>query len=613
VDAGGPPDACTPEAPCALEAGARGQGLIAEAGDRDPWVFEVPAAGRVIDLVLSNDATRSRVQLEAALFAPDGAAVVNRRAPSSLGRQRVEIQVLAEQAGTYRLEVRDVGRDDADRFNPYFLDLRLLESGDANEPNDDEAGATPLSLGTPVNGAIGTQGDRDWFAFDLTAGRRVEVRVSAPGVGAVRHRFSLLAPDGMAVAESTEPEADVPWPSSVHAVGPVSGRFHLVIEDDDGADAETGRVYTVEVRELPEPDPQEQLTGNETADAATPLTPGTPVTGYIAATADADWYAVNVGAASPAAPQLVTAELSYPRASEVELQLALFAPDGETPICEARDGDGCRHLRFVRDGAGTRGPTSLATAHLVTQPGRYLVVVRDLQGDEVDAETPYTLDVALPAEPDPFESYGPDGRAAARLVPPATATTGASITFEAVEGHISYAGDTDWYRFDIPGPEGASPGQNGDWLVEVQIEMPSPTPVELNAFFFGPEDSDRERYRGLGRQCRGRNAPIPEDCVLERSQCLCQWPDADNGVNVDFRTTLDPPMGGGGECFVVFREVTGVGPHYWRMSDLDRDDFDVGPAGRYRLQMTVTAGCPSNSACMGRFTDRGGDDLCGRP
>jgi hypothetical protein len=29
--------------------------------------------------------------------------------------------------------------------------------------------------------------------------------------------------------------------------------------------------------------------------------------------------------------------------------------------------------------------------------------------------------------------------------------------------------------------------------------------------------------------------------------------------------------------------------------------------------MTVTAGCPSNSACMGRFTDRGGDDLCGRP
>ncbi len=600
VDGGdGLGDTCSYDTPCPLVPGERLVGTIGEVGDEDPYDFVVPAAGRVIEIVVANDANFSPVQLEAVLFEPGGQAVVNSRGPAR-GRQRVVIQTVATAAGTWRLVVRDVGSDSADRRNPYFVDLRLLDDPDANEPNDTPETATPIALGVPVSGTIGSQGDLDWFSVELRPGTLLEVRASA-AEGLVRHRWSLFGPDATTrLVQSTEPPAGAPWPVEVRALRAQGGRYFVLVEDDPegGLSADPAQPYRLELFERPEPDGNEGLEGNDVPERATPLVAGTPIQGFIASVADVDWYAIEVPAASPASPRLLTVDVAYPGASPVQLQMTVFEPDAETLVCQRRDGDACLGRRFVRD--GSEGPSRLSTSHVVDAPGRYLVSVRDLQDDDFDGELAYTVTVRLPDEPDRLETYGPDSRSEATLVLPVTATTGATIEFDWVEGHLSYAGDTDWYRFDIPGPVDASEGQNGDWLVAVELRMPSPTPVELNAFFFGPEGSDRDRYRGVGQRCR---TPRPED------PDFCQWPDEENGLDINFSTTLGSESG---ECFVVFREVTGAGPHYWRMSDLDRDDHDLGPTGRYRLRMIITAGCPEDSACMGRFR-QGGMDLCGRP
>lgn len=606
-DGGVVPDACG-AMPCVLTPGARGQDFLAPEGDEDIYVFEVPAAGRIIDLAVFSEATFTPIQLEVVLTDPNGVAVSNVRAAAGQRPQRVEVQEVAEMVGTYRVTVRDVGSDSADRRNPYFVELALLDDEDTNEPNDVESMATPLTLGAAARGKIATQGDVDWFSVQLAAGRRAQIQVSVAGLGPVRHQWTLLDPNGVQIATDLEPTTDVAWGDQVRKVGATGGRFLLRVEDDgrDGQQA-SRRLYTVRVDELPEPDAAEGLAGNDQPQDATVLTAGTPARGFIAATGDVDWFAIDVPTASPAQPQIVAATARVGAATAVDLQMTLFESDGTTLICDQRDGDACRAFRFVRDGSA--GPTQLSTAHVVTQPGRYLVAIRDLQDDEYDEQIEFELQVDLPADPDRNENYQPSGRAAAVVVPAATATTGMVIQYEWVEGHISYANDSDWYRFDIPGPVEASPGQNGDWLVRLELQMPSPTPVELQAFFFGPDGSDRERYRGLGQRCR---QPSPDD------PDVCQWPDSENGLAVDFETTVGSMMG---ECFVVFREVTGAGPHYWRLTDLalasmttgdGGDDFDLGPNGRYRLRMSITSGCPGNSACAGRFL-RNGQDLCGRP
>lgn len=596
VDAGEAPDLCTDTAPCSLADGERGTDFIAPVGDEDPWTFQVPNAGAVIFIVVENDADFSPVRLELALFGPDGVAIDNQRFQGT-GKQRVEIQLVAPSAGTYRIEVRDVGADGADRRNPYYVTFSLLSETDNNEPNDTAGQPTALSDGVATSGTIGFQGDEDWFSIEVGANQLVQVQMSAPGTSQVRLRWSLFDETGtMPIAESNEPEGGVVWPLENRAVGNAAGRYLIKIEDspEDGVQADLDRVYLLTARLVAEPDVQEQTAPNETFGTATAVSSGQNITGYIAATSDVDYYAIQV----TQVPALLRVRASMPGPSAVDLSFSVLDSDGRTLICDARDGDLCKAFRFVRD--GSVGPANLVTAHLVETPGTYYVQVGDQQDNEFDTAVPYTLVVDLPTEPEAAEDYSLGGRSTAHVVVPSS-TVGPVLQYPWVEGYISHADDEDWFRFDMPGTETLDPAQNGDWLVHIELQMVAPTPVELQAFFYGPQGSDRESYRGYGKRCR---EPDPNDPMN------CQYADADNGIDLSAGETAATI--GQGECFVVFREITSAGPHYFRMTDLDRDDFDVSANGRYRLRVTITAGCPAASSCSGIFT-QGGMDLCGRP
>ena len=589
-DAGGASDSCSEGDPCRLVNGSRSTEYLFPVGDTDAFEFDVPAAGRVVNILVENDTNISPVRLEVVFFGPNGAALENRRF-QGIGRQRVEIQWPVEDAGRHRVVVRDVGNDAADRTNPFFITVTVFEETDPNEPNDVIAQSTPITPGTPVSGTIGFDRDVDWFSVTAPANRLIEVQMVAPGTRAVRFVWELWSPTGdVRIARSREPEADVPWPVEVRAVQNQPGAYLIAVRDDpdDGDHADLTRVYELTVRLIEEPDPQDRARPNDTATTASALTPGVPANGYIASSSDFDYYAVQVAAA----PQLIRARATMSGPSAVDLSMSVLAPDGETLICDARDGDLCRGFRFLVDGSGQTA--DLETAHLAIEPGTYYVRVRDQQDDDFDLMSAYTVQVDLPTEPDVHEDYNQAGRDGATIVA-ASSTAGTTLQYPWVEGYLSHANDTDWYRFDFPGPPDLAAEQNGDWLVEMELQIGGPTPVELQAFLFGSVGSPRESYRGYGQQCR---EPSPSDPFP------CQFPDADNAINETFGEQF-------GDCFVVFREVTGFGPHYLRITDLDRDDFDL--AHPYRLRLTLTAGCPNGSTCSGVFLDESRNDLCGRP
>jgi hypothetical protein len=580
---GGTPDLCSGEAPCPVTLGMKSSEFIAPVGDLDAFTFSVPTAGSIINVLVEQEATISAVDLEVVLFDPGMQSLATDR-HSGNGRQRVEIQLVAPAGGEYRVVVRDVANDNQDRLNPYFVTVQLLAETDQNEPNDTAAEPKVLAAGAATSGTIGFQGDEDWFSIDVPANTLVQIAMTIAGAteqSPVDLRWALFDSTGTTqIALSDEP-AMPPWPVESRAVGNTAGTYLIRVIDDDGQDADLMKIYALTVTFVNEPDQFDLAAPNEAPGNATLVTSGQTISGFVAATSDFDYYRINV----TGAPRLIVVRATMP-ASEVDLAFEVLNSTGRDWICLETDDTLCKALRVNRD--GTEGPATLTTAHVARVDGPYYVLVRDHQDNDFDYATPYQVTVDVLADPDARENFGPDDPSAAILVPAVTSTAGATITYATTEGYIAYANDTDWYELRFPGPQNATAQQNGDWRIEMHLENDGATPVELEAFFYG---IGREYY-GVGQMCRDpMNDPDP-----------CQFPDADNALDEDYGEAY-------GDCFVVFREITQNGSHYFRFSDLDRDDFDLG--GAYRFTITLTARCPVPGVCQGVYTENG-MDLCGR-
>src|SRR5688572_31559730 len=71
TDTGEAADGCSGEVPCPLTPDVRGSDQIAPIGDLDAWTFDVATAGKVLNVLVENDATISPIDLEVVLFDPD--------------------------------------------------------------------------------------------------------------------------------------------------------------------------------------------------------------------------------------------------------------------------------------------------------------------------------------------------------------------------------------------------------------------------------------------------------------------------------------------------------------------------------------------------------------
>ncbi len=614
-------DNCSIEAPCALTSGVSSApgDFIAPATDVDRYTITV-AEGQIIDVNVRMAAARSQVQLRGVLFDPSldqAAQGQSNSGPSQT--QMFSFQHVADQAGVWSLDVRDVGGDDADTIRSYLVTITLIEQTDNNEPNDGPLEATPLTEGVTATGQIASQDDEDWFTIDAPAGKIMQIRATLPGT--LSNEWELYSEDDstqpIASSSTGRPESNANQNRPTGA----GGTFLLRVFDRESKSS-TESAYQLTVTLIDEPDAFELPLANDSRNRSTPLTLGQPVEGILASTSDLDFYTFEVVGARPGNAKVfsITLERLGEAETPVELQFAVLDSEGEL-FCPTFD-DGCLALRRFNDGSlvDVRCHDNRICRHGVplTEEGTFYVRVNDFEDNEFDESMRYRLtvdEVSLPA--DDTENFN---ESAALPVPLVTSTAAAVLEFDWVEGYISYTGDVDVYTMQFPISDFA-PTQNGDWEWSYDFFVDGPSEVEYRAEIVTPNESGGVA-RNVVPQCRQQppSPAVPDPCDTSAAQ---NFHDLERGA-------LSPSCQGNDDrscCQVVFRVNSDRRGGVWRLEVRDDsttlrefdndtpagDDFDVRPQAKYRFRLRARAGCQVPGPCAGEFIEPGVGDRCGRP
>lgn len=523
-----PPTACVDATPCALEGydGGRAIGFITAAGQVDVYTLTVPAARAqvrtLLQLALDDDAVVTPVKPVLIVETPDGGNVIGFRGPATgSGFQHLQANYLAPGAGTFPVLVRDALSRGVDPHNSYVLTGGLLDDPDRGEPDDLPPQARPLALGTTPaqqSGFIASAGDTDLCSFEVPApGLLVHTVVAqAPSSSSpLRLRARLLArstasPDSLEAAtpllEAHASAAGAGLTFDAQRFYP-AGRYLIALDDLTGVNADERAVaqWTVSINSVPDPDPNEGATRNDTPATATVLAPGAAaLQGAIASQGDRDWYQIALPATATA--QLLELKLD-PQLVNQDLQLnwavgtSIAAPSAP---CDAS----CASTLFCASSFcaftahashqwahGETAPQVVRIRHL--GPAETVYVVVNDSGDLGHSTRLYAVSARLFADPDANETTAFNDTLAA-------ATALASTTDGAGVSHVSGGGAiASWdFRDDQPQrPTGPQPLADLDWY---QIPLPpkpdggaSPRPsIGMTMHWRGPSDGD---YR-LGLQ-----------------------------------------------------------------------------------------------------------------
>jgi len=158
---------------------------------------------------------------------------------------------------------------------------------------------------------------------------------------------------------------------------------------------------------------------NYDAESAVDLSSGVAAREFICTPRDADWYRFTTTADTPLARIVLQNEA---RLTPVTYQVSVVDTEGVT-------------LEQIVDPEAGRKPVAMRLVVRLIDAGTYYVVVRAAGGLGVDAHAPYGLTVDLLPDPDGHE---PNDSPAQAL-----AIAGCE------EGHLAYAGDEDWWSFEL--------------------------------------------------------------------------------------------------------------------------------------------------------------------
>ena len=299
-----------------------------------------------------------------------------------------------------------------------------------NEPqgDTDAEGARPLSSASTQQGFIEYVGDSDWYRLEIppnvdtvrfelsnqTLASDVDLSLTVyadDGVSILGGRYDPNGGDGLTQISLELTVTDLPY-------------CFAVIRDHQGNDADPVNPYFLRVNLS-----AGAGDGNNSPDSATPVPCGGFAQDAIQALSDVDWFRVQM----PGTADILSYSLTMLPGSP-DLILTLYESSGTTAIYTLTDSD------------GQDGPTVLSRNVRILEPGYYYFSVRDSLDDDADASLLYDLSVECVADPDPNE---PNGNFATPAQNRSNATTLPLDT--PVSGWISFQGDEDWYRVNMPG------------------------------------------------------------------------------------------------------------------------------------------------------------------
>ncbi len=427
-------------------AGAAGHGILCPSFDVDLWAFEA-AAGDIVTLhitmpVGSITAVNPAYKIikdngtpdgEPTSFSGEDPARVNNADPTDFtAAHRIET------AGRYYVAIQDARfvENGFDIVNEYGIEISLQPDPDANEPNNNEATATPEAAGT-FTGQIATTGDEDWYAVTVPAGAQiVDVTVTAVGDrdgtdgadgdedadSGVDHVVRLVAADGqtdLLAAPLVQPrlangdlDPAAPVTARLRVRAPGGATAYVVIADDDGEqsqlDAALG-AYTVTLTVVANPDVNEGAGANDDAVTATVIASGAQLDAVIATEADQDFYKIAAGAGTTQAnPKVLvlTIETNAAISDAYQPQVTILGVDPETDnqacnaSCAVCDANKCKEPRLQRfiDSATFR------TAYPLRDTQAVFVVVNEANDDAFEEGTGYSIRAEVIDDPDPGEA-----------------------------------------------------------------------------------------------------------------------------------------------------------------------------------------------------------------
>ncbi|HWV37227.1 MAG TPA: hypothetical protein VN033_02005 [Vulgatibacter sp.] len=200
---------------------------------------------------------------------------------------------LGAEGGTFLVRIRDSADAADDARNAWTIQVTAEAEPDPNEPNDSCANATELD--ESGGGAISYEADTDAFSFDVEASQVVEVRARSEATK-VALQVSLYDAEGRFLDTRSDPLRGAANDVLLRRAVSTSGKVCVVVEDVDGTAADPEVPYTIEVRLVDEPDPNDVGTRNDTPAAATSLGRGGTRTGSIFSPGDLDWFRVDADA-----------------------------------------------------------------------------------------------------------------------------------------------------------------------------------------------------------------------------------------------------------------------------------------------------------------------------
>ena len=391
-----------------LTVGTPIQGEIESPGREDRWTFTGTSGQRVfVDVTAAGGDCNQLTGLRAFLLRPDGSRLDDERLSFCTDNGPVALDA----TGTWTLAVH--AREDDRATDTYALIVHDVPAPDV----------APLTLGTPVQGAVESPGRQDRWTFTGTSGQRVFVDVTDVNANCNQLtglRTHLVRPDGSERDSERMTFCDNMGPVELDASGTWTLTVHAADNDDD-----TG-TYALVVHDVPPPD-------------VAPLTLGTEVDGAIEIPGEQDRWTfarttgqrifVDVTDVNGNCNELtgLRTRVLRPDGSELTRQRMTFC-DGRGPLTIDATGTWTLAVDALENDAAT---------------GTYSLIVHDVPPPDVAALTP-----GVPADGE-IETPGRQDR----WTFDATAGQVASFDVQAVGGDCSHSSRL---QFSLSDPDGAS-------------------------------------------------------------------------------------------------------------------------------------------------------------
>lgn len=458
-----------------LSMDSESRGAIETVGDVDWYHFRAVETNNVLQLRCNGETSVPEVEFLVTVYEKDADGALVRlwadHAPedAALPANLVLNIPIPEPKDLY-IAVRDLMDDEAAPDTRYRLQLAYT-----NPATDNATFGQATDLGSVGTGgichtdAIETVADVDCFSFSVpeagvysVAAAFNDPEITTP----VRLEMKLYEADGASIY----PAAGETVLNTGYRVYLEAGEHFAALQDRGRNDADAFAQYTICINPLT----VSEVTQNDTEQTASGMTEdtGSPHPKYdvqaaLAYQQDQDWYRVSVGA--PTGTEFQTMKLTFsdsvPPGNNFPFQILLKKADatGADIVDHEYPAGAADYTVQVRVKAEDGQPP-------LVYPVDYLIAVRPMPGATVTEGLNYTLRAEVIGVEDGAESPPNDNNSinsADELVIPATPP----YTVTVDDGKISYRGDDDWYKVEVP---------NGtdDQILEIDFQAANTSNVE---------------------------------------------------------------------------------------------------------------------------------------